>query len=178
MVSLETALEQAFLKVAHQVSQELPVANTIESWLNDQGDVVRKPESTGSRSETASHVSCAHHCSCRKEIATLAAENQAIKFNEEKLFSFLTMGRSFAPPPSHLPDPPVGSTCSVADEATEVFSLVPTTDSRAEEQREERQKLKERTLESKNPQRVSGARIKKKTEVLAEKRSTDPMLAA
>ena len=35
----------------------------------------------------------------------LAAENQAIKFNQEKLFSFLKMGRSFAHPPSHLPDP-------------------------------------------------------------------------
>ena len=169
MVSLETALEQAFLKVAQEESQELPVTNTIESWLSEQEDVVRKPESIGSRSETASHVSCAHHCSCRKEIALLAAENQAIKINQEKLFSFLTMGRSFAHPPSHLPDPPVGSTYSVADEATEVFSLAPTTDSRAEEQKKKPEKLKERVLESKNPQRVSEARTKKKTEVLAVK---------
>jgi hypothetical protein len=108
----------------------------------------------------------------------LAAENQAIKLNQEKFFSFLTMGRSFAHPPSHLPHPPVGSTCSVADEATEVFSLAPTTDSRAEEQKKKREKLKERVFESKNPQRVSEARTKKKTEVLAEKRSTDPMIAA
>ena len=76
-------MEQAFLKVAQEESQELPATNTIESWLNEQEDVVRKPESIGSRSETASHVSCAHHCSCRKEIATLAAENQAIKFNQD-----------------------------------------------------------------------------------------------
>ena len=158
VVSLETALEQAFLNVAQEESQELPVTNTIESWLSEQEDVVRKPESIGSRSETASHVSCAHHCLCRKEIAMLAAENQAIKFNQEKLFSFLTMGRSFAHPPSHLQDPPVGSTCSVADEATEFFSLAPTTDSRAEEQKKKREKLKERFFESKNPQRVSEAR--------------------
>ena len=178
VVSLETALEQPFLKVAQEESQEMPVANTIESWLNEQEDVVTKPESIGSQSETASHGSCAHDCSCRKEIAMLAAENQAIKFNQEKLFSFLTMGRSFAHPPSHLPDPPVGSTCSVADEATEVFSLAPTTDSRAEEQKKKREKLKERVFESKNPQRLSEARTKKKTEVLAEKRSADPMIAA
>ena len=50
--------------------------------------MVRKPESNGSQSETASHVSCARYCSCRKEIAVLAAENQAIKVNQEKLFSF------------------------------------------------------------------------------------------
>ena len=108
----------------------------------------------------------------------LAAEKQAIKINQEKLFSSLTMGRSSAHPHSHLPDPPVGSTCSVADEATEVFSLAPTTDSRAEKQNKKREKLKERVFESKNPQRVSETRTKKKTEVLAEKRSTDPMIAA
>ena len=83
VVSLETALEQAFLKVAQEEFQELPVTNTIESWLNEQEDVVRKPESIGLRSETASHVSCAHHCSCWKEIAVLAAENQAIQINQE-----------------------------------------------------------------------------------------------
>ena len=99
VVSLEAALEQASLKVAQEESQELPVANTIQRWLNEQEDVVRKPEPIGSRSETASHVSCAHHCWCRKEIAVLAAENQAIKLNQEKFFSFLTMGRSFAHPP-------------------------------------------------------------------------------
>ena len=178
MVSLESAFEQAFLKVAQEESQELPAANTIKSWMNEQKDVVRKPESVGSQSETASHVSCAHHCSCRKEIATLAAENQAIKFHQEKLFHFFSMGRSFAHPSSHLPDPPVGSGYSVADEATEVFSLAPTTDSGAEEQKKKREKLKERVFESKNPQRISEARTKKKTEVLAEKRSTDSMIAA
>ena len=50
MASLESALEQAFLKVAQEESQELPAANTIESWLNEQEDVVRKPESIASRS--------------------------------------------------------------------------------------------------------------------------------
>ena len=140
VVSLESALEQAFLKVTQEESQELPAANTIESWLNEQEDVVRRPESIGSRSETASHVSCAQHCWCRKEIATLAAENQAIRINQEKLFHFFPMGRSFAHPTSHLPDPPVGSTCSVADEATAVFSLLPTTDSTAEEQKKKREK--------------------------------------
>ena len=150
VVSLESSLEQAFLKVAQEESQELPAANTIESWLNEQEDVVRKPESIGSRSETATHVSCANHCSCRKEIATLAAENQAIKFNQEKLFHFFSMERPFAHPSSHLPDPPVGCTCSVADEATEFLSLAPTTDSRAEEQKKKREKLKERVFESKN----------------------------
>ena len=178
VVSLESALEQAFLKVAQEESHKLPDANTIESWLNEHEDVVRKVESFGSRSENASHVSCAHHCSCRKEIAMLAAENQAIKFNQEKLFHLFTMGRSFAHPFLHLPDPPVRSTCSVADEATEVFSIAPTTDSRVEKQKKEREKLKERVFESKNPQRVSKARSKKKTEVLAEKRCTDRMLAA
>ena len=140
--------------------------------------MVRRPESIGSRSETASHVSCAHHCSCRKEIATLAAENQAVKLNQEKLFPFLSMGRSFAHPSSHLPDPPFGSTCSVADEATKVFSLAPTTDSRAEEQKKKREKLKERVSESGNPQCVSEGRTKNKTDVLAEKRFTDPTIAA
>ena len=163
VVSLESAWEQAFLKVAQEESQELPAANTIESWLNEQEEVVRNLESIGSWSEAASHVSCAHHCSCRKEIATLAAENQAIKFK----FHLFSIGRSFAHPSSHLPNPPVGSTCSVADEATEVFSLAPTTDSTAEEQKKKREKLKERVFESRNPQRV-----------LAEKRSAGPMIAA
>ena len=100
-VLLEKASEEAFLKVAQEESKDLPVTNTIESWLSEQEDVVRKPESIGSRSETYSHVSCAHHCSCRKEIAKLTTENQAIKTNQETLLSFLAMGRSFAhPPPS------------------------------------------------------------------------------
>ena len=178
MVSLEKVLEEAFLKVAQEEAQDLPVNNAIESWLSEQEDVVRRPESIGWRSETASHVSCAHHCSCWKEIALLAAENEAIKINQEKLFSFLTMGRSFARPRSHLPDPPDGSTSSVADEGTRFFSLAPTTESKAEEQKEKREKLKERVFESKNAQRVSEARNKKKKEVLAEKRATDPMIAA
>ena len=63
----EKALEEAFLKVAQEESKDLPITNTIESWLSEQEDVVRNPESIGSRSETASHVSCAHHCSCRKQ---------------------------------------------------------------------------------------------------------------
>ena len=74
-VLLEKALEEAFLRVAQEESKDLPITNTIESWLSEQEDVVRKPESIGSRSETSSHVSCAHHCSCRKEIAKLTTEN-------------------------------------------------------------------------------------------------------
>ena len=50
MVLLDSALEQAFLKVAQEESQELSAANTIESWLNEQEDVVRRPESIRSRS--------------------------------------------------------------------------------------------------------------------------------
>ena len=73
-VSLEKALEEAFLKVAQEESKDLPITNTIESLLSEQEDVVRKPESIGSRSETASHVSCAHHSSCRKEIAKLTSD--------------------------------------------------------------------------------------------------------
>ena len=87
------------------------------------------------------------------------------------------MGRSFAHPPSPLNNPPAGSACFVADEATEGFSLAPTTDSRAEEKKKKREKLKERVFESKNPQRVSEARKKEKKEILAEKRYTDPMIA-
>ena len=177
-VSLEKVLEEAFFKMAQEESKDLPITNTIESLLSEQKDVVRKPESIGSRSETASHVSCAHDCSCRKEIANLTTENQAIKNNQEKLFSFLAMGRSFAHPPSSLKDPPAGSACSVADEATEVFSLAPTTDSRAKEKETKQEKLEERVFESKNPQLVSEARRKGKKEVWAEKRYTDPMIAA
>ena len=121
---------------------------------------------------------CAHHCLCRKQIAKLTSKHQAIKINEEKLFSFLAMGRSFAHPPSPLKDPPAGSACSVADEATEVFSLAPTTDSRAEEKKKKREKLKERAFESKNPQCVSEASKKEKKEISAEKRYTDHMMAA
>ena len=120
-MSLEKALEDAFLKVAQEECKDLPITNTMESWLSEQEDVVRKPESIRSRSETASHVSCAHHCSCRKEIAKLTTENQAIEINQERLFSFLAMGRSFTHPPSLLKDPPARSACSVADEATQVF---------------------------------------------------------
>ena len=80
-VSLEKALEEAFLEVAQEESKDVPITNTIESWLSEQEDVVRKPESIGSRSETASHVSCAHHRSRRKEIAKLTSENQAIRKN-------------------------------------------------------------------------------------------------
>ena len=111
----------------------------------------------------------------RKKLIT---DNQAIKINQEKLFSFLALGRSFAHPPSLLKDPPAGSACSVADKATEVFSLAPTTDSRAEEKKKKREKLKERVFESKNPQRVSQARKKEKKEILAGKRYTDSMIAA
>ena len=134
-MSLEKALDEAFLKAAHEESRDLPITNTIQSWLSDQENVVRKAESMGSRAETASHVSCAHHCSCRKEIAKLTTENQAIKKNQEKLFSFLAMGRSFAHPSCPSKDPPARSARSVADEATEVFSVAPTTHSRAAEKK-------------------------------------------
>ena len=177
-VSLEKALAEAFLKVAQEESKDLPIANTIESWLSEQKDVVGKPESIGSRSGTASHVSCADHCSCPKEITKFTTDNHAIKINQEKLFSFLAMGRSFAHPPPPLKDPPAGSACSVADEATEVFSLAPTADSRAEEKKKKREILKERVFESKSPQRVSEARKREKKEILGEKRYTDPMIAA
>ena len=171
-------MKEAFLKLAQEESKDLPITNTIESWLSEQEDVVRKPDSIGSRSETASHVSSAPHCSCRKELAKLTTENQAINVNQEKLFSFLAMGRSFAHPPSPLKDPPAGSACSVADEATEVFSLAPETDSRAEDKEKRRETLKERVFESKNRQRVSEARKKEKKEILAEKRYTDLMIVA
>ena len=177
-VSLEKALEEAFLKVAQEESKDLPITNAIESWLSEQEDVVRKPESIKSRSEPASRVSCAHHCSCRREIAKLTSENQAIKIHQEKFFSFLAMGKSFAHPLSPLKDPPAGSACSVADEASEGFSLGPTTDSRAQEKKKKREKLRERVVESKNRQRVSEARKKEKKEIVAEKRYTDPMIAA
>ena len=94
-VSLEKALEEAFLRLAQEKSKDLPITNTIESWLSQQEDVVRKPEFIRLRSETASHVSCAHHCSCRKEIAKLNSENQAIKKNQEELFSFFRNGKIF-----------------------------------------------------------------------------------
>ena len=85
-------------KVAQEVSGDLPISNNIESWLSEQEDVVGRPESIGSRSENPSHVSCAHHFSCRKEIAQLQSENQAMKINQEKPFSFFAMGRTFAHP--------------------------------------------------------------------------------
>ena len=44
-VLLEKALEEAFLKVAQEESKDLPISNAIESWLSEQEDVVRKPES-------------------------------------------------------------------------------------------------------------------------------------
>ena len=177
-MSLEKALEEAFLKVAQEELKDLPITNTVESWLSEQEDVVRQPESIGSRSETACHVSRAHHCSCRIEIAQLHSENKGIKINQEKLFSLLAMGRSFAHPPCPPKDPLVGSACSVADEATDVFSLAPTTDSKAEEKKKKREKSKERVFESQNPHRVSEARKKEKKEILAEKKYTDPLIAA
>ena len=85
-------------KLAQEESGDPPISNRIESWLSEQEDVVRRPESMGSRSETPSHVSCAHHFSCRKEIAQLRSENEAIKINQERLFSFFAMGRTFARP--------------------------------------------------------------------------------
>ena len=140
--------------------------------------MVRKPESIASRSREVSHISCAHHCSCRKEIALLQSENQAIKFNQETFFSFLTMSRTFAPPSYPPKDPPAGSASSNVDAATEVFSLAPTTNSRAEDKKITRTKLKERVFESKNPERVLQARKKEKKENLTEKRYTDPLIAA
>ena len=56
-VSLEKALEEALLKVAQEESKDLPTTNTMHSWLSEQGDKVRMPESMGWRSEAASHVS-------------------------------------------------------------------------------------------------------------------------
>ena len=97
--SLEKGIEEAFPKVVQQESRDLAITNPIESWLDQQEDVVRRPESIGSRSETASHVSCAHHCSCRKQIAQLQSENQAMKINQETRFSSLTMRRNYAHPP-------------------------------------------------------------------------------
>ena len=94
--SLEKALEEAFLKVAQLELPDLPITNTTESWLKKQSDMVRRPESIASQSETACHISCAHHCSCRKEIVQHQSENQASTMNQEKRFSFSTMGRSFA----------------------------------------------------------------------------------
>ena len=101
-VSLEKALEEAFLKVAQEDAKDLPISNTIESWLSEQKNVVRKPESIGSRSEIASHVSFAHHCSRRKEIAVLHSENHAIKINQGKLFSFVSNGKIFRSSPLSL----------------------------------------------------------------------------
>ena len=43
-VSLEKALGEAYFKVAQEESKDLPITNTIESWLSEQEDVVRKPE--------------------------------------------------------------------------------------------------------------------------------------
>ena len=101
-----------------------------------------------------------------------------MKINQEKIFSFLAMGESFDHPPSPLKDPPDGSACSVADEATEVFLLAPTTDSRAEDKKKKREKLKERVFEGKNPQCGSEARKQEKKKIFAVKRCTDPMIAA
>ena len=135
---LEKVLEKSSLKVAQQNPGDLPITNTIQSWLNEQEDVVRRPESIASWSATASHISCAYHCSCRKEIPLLQSINQVIKKNQEKHFSFLTMGKSFAPPPYAPKDPPAESASSIVDASTVVFSLAPTTDSRAEEKKKVR----------------------------------------
>ena len=128
--------------------------------------------------KTASHISCGHHCSCRKKIALLHSENQAIEVNPEKRFSFLTMGRTFAPPPYPRKNLPAGSASSTVDAASEVFSLAPTTDSGAEDKKITGTKLKERGFESENPERVLEARKKEKKEILSEKRYTEPMIAA
>ena len=47
-----------------------------------------------------------------------------------------------------------------------------------ERKKKKREKLKEGVFQSKNPQRVSEAWKKEKKEILAEKRYTDPMIAA
>ena len=163
--SLEKALEEAFLKVAQRESRDRPITNTIQSWLTEQEDVVRRPESIASWSETASHISCAHHCSCWKEIAQLQSENQGIQINQQKLFPFLTMGSTFAPPPYPAKDPPAGSARSSVDAATARFSLALTIDSRGEDKKITRTKLKQRVFESKNPERVLEARKKEKNEI-------------
>ena len=138
-MALEKALEKAFVKVAQEESQDLSITNTIKR-LNEQEAVVKKQESIGSRAETASDVSCAHHYSCRKKIVQLQSENQAIKIHHEKIFSFLTMEKTFAHPPYPPKDPPAGSACCTVDVATEGFLLPPRTDSRAEEKKKARTK--------------------------------------
>ena len=171
--SLENALEEAFLKVAQQKSPKLPITSTIESWLNEQEDVVRRAESKGSQSATASHVAWIHHCSCRKEIAQLQSENQAININQETRFSFVTIGRTFAHCPYPTKDPPAGSAYSTSDAGTEVFLLAPTTDSTAEEKKKGRTKLQERVFESKKLSMFWKPGRKK---ILTEKRYTDPTI--
>ena len=176
---LEKVLEEAFENVAQQESPDLPITNTIKSWLIEQEDVVRTPESIASWSETASHISCAHHCLCRKEIAHLQSENQAITINQEKPFCFFNNGKNFCSPPPYPPkDPPARSASSTVDAATEVFSLAPTTDSRVKDKKIIRTKLKERVFESKSPERVWETRKKDKKKILTEKIYTDPMIAA
>ena len=87
------------------------------------------------------------------------------------------MSRTFAPPSYPPKDPPAGSASSNVDAANEVFSLAPTTDSRAEDKKITRTKLKERVFESKSPERVLEARKKETKENLTEKRYTDPLMA-
>ena len=65
--TLEKALEEAFLQMAKRESEREtnpPTTGTIESWLSEQADVVQRPDSVTTRSDTTSHVSYAHPCSC------------------------------------------------------------------------------------------------------------------
>ena len=133
--SLEKAPEAAFLKVAQRESIGPPIINTIDSGFMNRRTWLENQNQSHHCLGRFSRISCAHHCSCRKEIALLQSENQAIKFNQETLFSFLTMSRTFAPPSYPPKDPPAGSASSNVDGATEVFPLAPTTDSRAEDKK-------------------------------------------
>ena len=108
--SLEKALEEPPLKLAPRDPRDPPITNTIESCLNEQGDVVRRPESIASRSQTFSHISCAHHCSCRKEIALLQRENHAIKINQQKKVLLFDNEKNFSTSPL-CPEGSTGRIC-------------------------------------------------------------------
>ena len=59
-----------------------------------------------------------------------------------------------------------------------VFHSRPQQIAKRRKKRKKPEKCKEGIFESKNPQRVSQARKKPKKEILAEKRYTDPVIAA
>ena len=179
--SLEKALEKATLKVAQRESEKeknTAITNTIKSWLNKDEDVVQRLESTATWSDTASHISYALHRSCRKEIAKLKLDDEAIKFYQERLISLFTMGRTFVIPFSprriRRPDLQVQQLM----EPLKFFHSRPKLIPEAEDKKITRTKLKERVIESKHPKHVLEARKKEKKETLMEKRYTDPLVAA